>query len=163
MIETITIIIGLLVAIIGLIGCVIPAIPGPPLNFLSLVILELGIKDAFSAEFYITWGIITVVVTILDYILPVIGARAYRSSKYGIWGSVIGMILGIVFFPPFGMIIGLFLGAVIGELIAGKEHLEALKVGTATFVASILMILAKLAVSGIMTYYFVERSIKYIF
>ena len=98
MIEAITIIIGLLVAIIGLIGCVIPAIPGPPLNFLSLVILELGIKDAFSAEFYITWGIITVVVTILDYILPVIGARAYRSSKYGIWGSVIGMILGIVLY-----------------------------------------------------------------
>ena len=61
------------------------------------------------------------------------------------------------------MIIGLFLGAVVGELVAGKAHWEALQVGTATFVASILMILAKLAVSGIMTYYFVERSIKYIF
>lgn len=163
MIEAIVIVIGLLIAIIGLIGCVIPAIPGPPLNFLSLVILELGIEDAFTAEFYITWGSLTVVVTILDYVLPVMGAKTYRSSKFGIWGSVIGMILGIIFFPPFGMIIGLFLGAVIGELIAGKEHREALKVGTVTLVASILMILVKLAVSGIMTYYFVERSIEYIF
>jgi len=163
MIEVIVIIIGLIVAIIGLIGCVVPAIPGPPLNFLSLVILEIGIEDAFSSEFFITWGIITVVVTVLDYILPVWGAKVYKSSKYGIWGSVIGMIVGIIFFPPFGMIIGLFIGAVVGELIAGKEHWEALKVGTVTFVASILMILAKLAVSGIMTYYFVARSVEYIF
>ena len=71
MIEVIVIIVGFLVAIVGLVGCVIPAIPGPPLNFLSLVILEIGIRDAFSAEFYITWGIITVVVTVLDYVLPV--------------------------------------------------------------------------------------------
>ena len=163
MIEVIVIIVGFLVAIVGLVGCVIPAIPGPPLNFLSLVILEIGIRDAFSAEFYITWGIITVVVTVLDYVLPVWGAKFYKSSKYGIWGAVMGMILGIVFFPPFGMIIGLFLGAVIGELIAGKEHWEAVKVGTVTFVASILMILVKLAVSGIMTYYFIERVIEYIF
>ena len=163
MIEVIVIIVGFLVAIVGLVGCVIPAIPGPPLNFLSLVILEIGIRDAFSAEFYITWGIITVVITVLDYVLPVWGAKVYKSSKYGIWGAVMGMILGIVFFPPFGMIIGLFLGAVIGELIAGKEHWEALKVGTVTFITSILMILVKLTVSGIMTYYFVERSVEYIF
>jgi len=163
MIEVIVIIVGLLIAIVGLIGCVVPAIPGPPLNFLSLVILEIGIEDAFSSEFFITWGIITVVVTVLDYVLPVWGAKVYRSSKFGIWGSIIGMILGIIFFPPFGMILGLFAGAVLGELIAGKEHWEALKVGTVTFVASILMILVKLAVSGIMTYYFVERSVEYIF
>ena len=163
MIEAIVIIIGFIVAVAGIIGCIVPGIPGPPLNFLSLVILEIGIKDAFSMDFYITWGLITVAVVVLDYVLPVWGAKAYKSSKYGIWGSIIGMILGIIFFPPFGMIIGLFLGAVIGELVAGKEHWEALKVGTVTFVASILMILVKLAVSGIMTYYFVERSVEYIF
>ena len=163
MIEVFVIVIGLVVAVVGLIGCVIPAIPGPPLNFLSLVILEIGIDDAFSSEFFITWGIITVVVTVFDYVLPVWGAKVYKSSKYGIWGSIIGMIAGIIFFPPFGMIAGLFIGAVLGELIAGKEHWEALKVGTVTFVASILMILAKLAVSGIMIYYFVERSVEYIF
>jgi len=163
MIEVIIIIIGFIVAVAGLIGCIVPGIPGPPLNFLSLVILEIGIKDAFSVEFYITWGLITVAVVVLDYVLPVWGAKVYKSSKYGIWGSVIGMILGMIFFPPFGMIIGLFLGAVVGELIAGKEHWEALKVGTVSFVASILMILVKLAVSGIMTYFFVERAIEYIF
>jgi uncharacterized protein YqgC (DUF456 family) len=163
MLEVILVILGLIIAIIGIAGCIIPAIPGPPLNFLSLVILEMAIDEAFTSDFYLLWGIITVVVTTLDYILPVLGAKVYKASSFGIWGSVIGMILGILFFPPFGMIVGLFAGAVVGELIAGKQELEALKIGSVTFIASILMILIKLAASGVMTYYFVKRTSEYIF
>jgi len=162
-IETILIIICLLIAVVGLTGCIIPAIPGPPLNFLSLVILELAIEDAFPLDFYFLWGGITIVVTFLDYVLPIMGAKVYKASSSGIWGSIIGMIIGILFFPPFGMILGLFIGAVLGELIAGKEEWEALKIGTVTFAASMLMILAKLALSGVMTYYFIKRSIEYFF
>jgi len=162
-IETLLIIIGLLIAVVGIIGCIIPAIPGPPLNFLSLVVLELAIEDAFTSDFFILWAIITVVVTVLDYLLPIMGAKVYKASGFGIWGSIIGMIIGIFFFPPFGMILGLFVGAVFGELIAGKEEWQALKVGTVTFAASMLMILIKLAVSGIMTFYFIKRSVEYIF
>jgi len=163
MIETILIIIGLFIAVTGLIGCIIPAIPGPPLNFLALVILELAIENAFTSDFFIFWVIITVVITVLDYVLPIMGAKVYKASSSGIWGSIIGMIIGILFFPPFGMILGLFVGAVLGELIAGKEEWRALKVGTVTFVASMLMILIKLAASGIMTFYFFKRTIEYIF
>ncbi len=163
MIETILIIFGLLIAVVGLIGCIIPAIPGPPLNFLSLVILELAIENAFPMDFYFLWGGITIVLTFLDYILPIMGAKVYKASSYGIWGSIIGMILGILFFPPFGMILGLFIGAVLGELIAGKKEWEALKIGTVTFAASMLMIFIKLALSGIMTFYFIKRSVEYIF
>jgi uncharacterized protein YqgC (DUF456 family) len=162
-IEIILITTGLLIAILGLIGCIIPALPGPPLNFLSLVILELAIENAFPTDFYFLWGGITIVVTVLDYVLPVMGAKTYKASSSGIWGSIIGMIIGIIFFPPFGMILGLFFGAVVGELLAGKKEGEALKVGAVTFIASMLMILAKLSVSGVMTYYFIKRSIEYIF
>lgn len=163
MIESILILVGLLIAVAGLIGCIIPAIPGPPLNFLSLVILELAIEDAFPLDFYFLWGGITIVVTFLDYVLPVMGAKVYKASSFGIWGSIFGMIIGILFFPPFGMIFGLFIGAVLGELMAGKEEWEALKIGTVTFAASMLMILAKLALSGVITYYFIKRSIEYFF
>ena len=163
MIETILIIFGLLIAVVGLIGCIIPAIPGPPLNFLSLVILELAIESAFPMDFYFLWGGITIVLTFLDYILPIMGAKVYKASSYGILGSIIGMILGILFFPPFGMILGLFVGAVLGELIAGKKEWEALKIGTVTFAASMLMIFIKLALSGVMTFYFIKRSVEYIF
>jgi uncharacterized protein YqgC (DUF456 family) len=139
MISALLIIIGLLVSVIGLGGCIIPALPGPPLSFLALVILELAIEDAFTLDFYYLWGGITVVVFILDYVLPILGAKAYRASNYGILGSIIGMIVGIIFFPPFGM------------------------VGSVTFFASMLMIFIKLAVSGVMLYYFVKRSIEYYF
>jgi uncharacterized protein len=162
-IESILIFVGLLIAVVGLIGCIIPAIPGPPLNFLSLVILELAIEDAFPLDFYFLWGGITIVVTVLDYVLPIMGAKVYKASSYGIWGSIIGMVIGILFLPPFGMILGLFIGAVLGELIAGKEDWEALKIGTVTFIASMLMIFIKLAVSGVMTFYFIKRSVEYIF
>ena len=163
MIETVLIIFGLLIAFVGLIGCIIPAIPGPPLNFLSLVILELAIVDAFPADFYVLWGGIAIAVTVLDYVLPIMGAKVYKASSFGIWGSIIGMILGILFFPPFGMILGLFVGAILGELIAGKEEWEALKIGSVTFFASMLMIFIKLAASGIMTFYFIKRTVEYIF
>lgn len=163
MLEIILIILGLLIAIVGIAGCIIPAVPGPPLNFISLLILELAIGDAFSIEFYIIWGAITIVVTVLDYVLPLFGAKVYRASSYGIWGSILGMIIGTIFFPPFGMILGLLVGAVIGELLAGKEGSEAMKVGAVTFITSLLMIVVKLAVSGVMTYYFIARAAEYIF
>ena len=163
MIEILLISIGLFIAIVGIIGCIVPAIPGPPLNFLSLVILELTIEDAFTSDFFILWAIITIVVTVLDYLLPIMGAKVYKASRFGIWGSIIGMIIGILFFPPFGMILGLFVGAVLGELIAGKKEWQALKIGTVTFVISMLMIIFKLAVSGVMTFYFIKRSLEYIF
>jgi uncharacterized protein YqgC (DUF456 family) len=163
MIEVILIILGVLVAVVGIVGCIIPAVPGPPLNFISLLILELAIEDAFSTEFYIIWGAITIMVTVLDYILPLFGAKVYKASGYGIWGSIIGMIVGTIFFPPFGMILGLLIGAVAGELIAGKEGSEAMKVGAVTFITSLLMIVVKLAVSGIMTYYFIASAVEYIF
>lgn len=163
MISILLIIFGLLISIVGLIGCIIPALPGPPLSFLSLVILEFAIEDAFPLDFFYLWGGITIAVVLLDYILPIVGAKVYKASNYGIWGSIIGMIVGIIFFPPFGMILGLFAGAVLGEVIAGKKELEALKVGGATFFASMLMIFIKLAVSGVMLYYFVKRSLEYFF
>ncbi|MEE9449591.1 MAG: DUF456 domain-containing protein [Ignavibacteriaceae bacterium] len=163
MLEIILIILGFLVAIAGIAGCIIPAIPGPLLNFVSLLILEIAIEDAFSMEFYIIWGIITILVTVLDYVLPLFGAKVYKASGYGIWGSILGMIIGTIFFPPFGMILGLLIGAVAGELIAGKKGSEAMKVGAVTFLTGLLMIVVKLAVSGVLTYYFIKRAVEYIF
>lgn len=106
---------------------------------------------------------LTVLVTVLDYVLPIWGAKVYKASKYGIWGSIIGMIIGVFFFPPWGMILGLLVGAVLGELIAGKQSSEAFKVGFVTFAASIIMIFAKLVLSGIMSFLILLESFAKIF
>lgn len=157
--EVVVIIIGGLLSVTGLIGCIIPALPGPPLNYVAILLIHFTGLTEFSNRFLITYLLLNIAVVIFDYVLPVYGAKFYGASKKGIWGSIIGLVIGLFFFPPFGMILGVLVGAVVGELIAGKNESEALKAGFATFVASLIMIVAKLILSGLMTFYFVKELI----
>lgn len=154
--EIIVIVIGSLFSILGIIGCIFPALPGPPLNYIALLLIHFTGIYEFTTTFLIVYLIINIVVQALDYVLPVYGAKRYGASKKGIWGSVIGIVLGFFFFPPFGVILGALIGAVAGELIAGKKESEAMRAGFATFIASLIMMVAKLALSVIMTFYFVK-------
>ena len=94
---TILIIIGFIILIVGLIGCIIPAIPGPPLSYVALILLEVATNgEAFTTNELIFWGVVTVLVTALDYIIPVAGAKKYGATKFGVWGSIIGLLLGVI-------------------------------------------------------------------
>ncbi len=157
--EVVVIIIGGLLSVTGLIGCIIPALPGPPLNYVAILLIHFTGLTEFSNRFLITYLLLNIAVVVFDYVLPVYGAKFYGASKKGIWGSIIGLVIGLFFFPPFGMILGVLVGAVVGELIAGKNESEALKAGFATFVASLIMIVVKLILSGLMTFYFVKELI----
>jgi uncharacterized protein YqgC (DUF456 family) len=143
--------------IIGIIGCVIPGIAGPPFSFLALICLSIAKKwEPFSIRFLIVMGVLTVVVQALDYLLPAVGAKKFGATRYGFWGAIIGMLLGIIYVPPLGIIIGAFLGALIGEILAGKKAYEALKAGWGVFVGVMVGMLLKLIASGIMTFYFIK-------
>ena len=124
---TLFIILGLLLALVALLGCIVPVIPGPPLSFLALIILSYAKNwEPFSKKFLIIMAVLMMVVTILDYLVPIGGAKKYGASKKGVWGSIIGMIAGGFFFPPWGIFIGGMVGAFAGELLAGKEGRIAL-------------------------------------
>ena len=97
-------------------------------------------------------AVITIVITALDYIVPALGAKKFGASRYGFWGAVIGMILGIIYAPPFGMIIGAFLGAIVGEMLKGKQTYEALKAGWGVFAGIMFGIIIKLIASGVTFY-----------
>ncbi|MBU1078766.1 MAG: DUF456 domain-containing protein [Spirochaetes bacterium] len=155
--EYVLIVLGGLCTLAGIIGCILPALPGPPLSYIALIFLQIAKDHPFSTFFLILFGILTVIVTVVDYILPILGAKWYGVSKYGIWGSVIGMVLGLLFLPPFGMIIGILLGAIIGELYAGKEKSKALKAGVVTFVANVAAMVIKLSLSIVMAFYFIIK------
>ena len=155
-ITLLAVIAGILMILAAFAGCILSALPGPPLGFLALLFLKLADSSVFSTQFIITIGIITALVYLLDYFLPLIGAKLFKASKQGIWFSIIGMLIGMFFFPPFGVIIGLLLGAIIGELISGKAKEEALKVGFVSFVFSIISILIKIFLVGIMAFYFTK-------
>ena len=154
---TILIILAFICLIIGIVGCIVPGIAGPPFSYASLILLSIAKRwEPFSAKFLIIMAIITIIVTGLDYILPAAGAKKYGASKLGFWGAVVGMILGILFFPPLGMIIGAFIVAVLGELLQGKQSYEALKAGWGVFMGVMLAVLLKLIATGIMTFYFIK-------
>jgi uncharacterized protein YqgC (DUF456 family) len=160
--DYLLIFLGIAFTIAGLIGCIIPSIPGPPLNFVALLLLNWVDSSIFSNEFMFIFFISVASVTIGDYMLALSG-KAFGVSRYGIWGSMLGMLAGLIFFPPFGMLIGIAVGAIVGELYAGKENSEALKAGLFTFIVSILMIVVKLVLSVIMSYHFFKEAVNYIF
>jgi uncharacterized protein YqgC (DUF456 family) len=153
----ILIILGIVCLIIGIVGCFIPGLAGPPFSFLALILLSIAKRwEPFSPSFLIAMAALTIVVTALDYIVPAAGAKKYGASKFGFWGAVIGMIIGIIYIPPLGMIIGAFIGAFVGELLIGKQSSAALKAGWGVFVGVMIGILLKLIASGVMTFYFIK-------
>ncbi|WP_319480754.1 DUF456 domain-containing protein [uncultured Draconibacterium sp.] len=157
--DILLIVLGALFIISGVLGCVLPIIPGPPLSYIGLLLLHFTGRYQFSSKFLIIWAIITVVVYALDYLIPAWGTKKFGGSKRGIWGSIIGLIIGMFFFPPFGIIIGPFIGAVVGELTVGKDSGAALKSGFGSFMGFLAGTLLKLIASGMMTWYFVKEMI----
>lgn len=139
--------------ILGIAGCLLPMLPGPPLSYLGLIAIHFSSKIDFSSKFLISWGIIVILVSILDYVIPIWGTKYFGGSKYGVWGSMAGLLAGL-FIPPVGIIIGPFLGAVVGEMLAGNKQ-NALKAGFGSFIGFLAGTVIKLLVSLIMLYYFV--------
>jgi len=148
------IIIGIILIFIGIVGCIIPGIPGPPIAYAGIILQVFKTENPFTTRFLIIWALITAVVSILDYVVPAIGTKKFGGSRRGVWGSVIGLFIGIFFFPPVGLIIGPFLGAFIGELSGGKETESALKAGFGSFIGFLTGVALKLVVTGLMAYYF---------
>ena len=149
-------IIGLIISAIGIVGCILPVIPGPALSYLALIILSFA-KDwePFSIKFLIITAILTVLVTILDYVVPAFGAKRYGASKAGIWYSVIGMVIGIFLFPPWGLIMGAFFGGLVGEILVGTKGEKAFKVGWGILIGNLVGTSIKLAFSIVLLIYYV--------
>ena len=148
--HLVLLIVGFIIAILGIIGCFLPFFVGPPISFISLLILSYSKNwEPFSTTFLILFGLSAVILTVLDNFMPAIGAKRYGASKFGIWGSIAGMLIGLFFFPPWGAFIGTFIGAVAGEIISGKKDRSVLKVGWGVFVGSILGMGLKFAYSSL--------------
>ena len=146
--------------IAGLIGCTISKVPGILLSYLGIMILNYSTISEFSVHFFIRWGVVVIAVQGLDYFIPDWGNRKFGGSNKGVWGSLLGMLIGI-YFGPWGIIIGAVTGAFIGELFAGKESNSAIHQAIYSFAFFILGTVSQLIVAGIMIYYYID-NISYI-
>ena len=153
--DTFWLVLGFILMAVGILGCLLPLLPGPPLAFVALLIQQLRTDEPFTSKFLWIWGIVTVVVTALDYIIPVYGTRKYGGSSYGVWGCTIGLIAGI-WMGPLGIIVAPFLGAFIGELLAKNNSENALKAAWGSFVGFLFGTLLKLIACLVMAWYLVR-------
>ena len=151
------VVLGVILLLAGLAGCLLPFLPGPPLSFAALLLLQFTSFAPFSEDFLIIWGLITVAVTLDDYWIPIYGAKKLNGTKAGVRGAAFGLIIGLFFFPPFGLVIGPFAGALLGELITGRSFNEALKPALVSFIGFVAGTLMKLAVSIMLTYHFLKN------
>lgn len=154
--DYILLILGILLMVLGIIGCLVPVLPGPPLSFLGLILLHLTRFGHFTTPALITFGVIAVVVTVLDFIVPVWGTKKFGGSKYGTRGATVGLIIGL-FLGPMGIIIGPLIGAFVGEMIFKDDIGYAFRAGFGSLLGFLTGIGLKLAASFIMTFYFFKE------
>ena len=114
--DTLLLIIGVILTIIGLVGSFLPVLPGPFASWVGLLLLYLTEKVENNYWILGITFFITILISILDYTIPAKGTKKFGGTKYGVWGTNIGLLVGL-FFPPFGFIIGPFVDGVGGKLI----------------------------------------------
>lgn len=155
MADVLLIIFGLLCLLVGLAGCILPALPGPPLAYGGMLLLHLTERVQFSPKQLIIWLALVVIVQILDYVVPLLGAKYSGGSKWGERGCLAGTLVGL-FFMPWGIILGPFLGAFIGELLGGREAKDALRSGLGSLAGFLLGTVVKCALCGYLLWKFIE-------
>lgn len=152
---------AIFLGLIGIIGCVLPVIPGPPISWLGMMVLYFWGKgtdsegDTMSTRLLIIWLVIMAVVTVLDYIVPSYLTKATGGSKYASRGALAGVLVGL-FFAPLGIVIGPMLGAFICEAaFSGKKAGQSIVPALGAFAGFVCGTLLKLIACGFMMYYIV--------
>lgn len=144
-------ILAILLIAVGFVGVVAPALPGPALVYLGIVLI------AWAGDFQrIHWGtlvalgLVAVLVLAVDYVASAVGTKRYGGTAWGIGGSVLGLIVGGLLAFPVGLLVGPLLGAILGELIAGRDTEDATRAGWGAFVGFLAGTVVKLALCGLM-------------
>ena len=142
--ETLIIISAIAAGIIGIAGSILPGLPGPPFSWIGLLILYIWGSGTNTDEIpmqlstLVIWGVVVVIVSVVDYIVPMYLTKVTGGSKHAERGAMIGMLVGI-FLTPIGMILGSFLGAFIAEMTYAKKDTESsLKAAFGSFLGFIL-------------------------
>jgi|WetSurMetagenome_2_1015567.scaffolds.fasta_scaffold61239_3 uncharacterized protein len=161
--EYLFVILGVICMLVGIIGSILPGLPGPPISFLGLLLFHWSRFADFSFRVLFIWAMIVLIVAILDYVVPVWGTRKFGGTKAGVVGSTIGLIVGVILLPVMGIVLGPmgligilggpFLGALVGEITAGHDTHKAIRAAFGSFVGFVAGTIMKIAVSVVLAFY----------
>ncbi|MTK52202.1 DUF456 domain-containing protein [Paludibacter sp.] len=156
--DTILIIIGILLLLGSFAGSILPFLPGPPLAYISLILLQLTNRHPFPVTFLVAWAVVTAAVVVLEYMIPIWGTKKFGGTKGGTRGATVGLIVGL-FIPPWGFVIGPFVGAFIGELMNRQDSQKAFRSAIGSFIGFLAGTVVKIVLCLVMAFYFVKEVI----
>ena len=145
--DTLLSILAIIFGVVGCIGCIVPVLPGVALAYAGYVCLYFCSYAEISVAWLVVFGVLTAIVSVLDYLLPSYMTKKFGGSKAGERGAMAG-VLGGFLFGPIGIIVGPFIGAMLGELIYdGSDKQRAFRSGLGSFLSFFVGTGIKLAVS----------------
>lgn len=116
----------LILMLVGLLGVVLPVLPGVPLAWAGLLIFAaVTAFEKISLTTVLIFLGLSIIALVLDVVVPLLGAKKYKAGKYGVLGAFLGLIVGMPIFGFPGIILGPFLGAAAGELLSGRDLNQA--------------------------------------
>ena len=157
MLEPLLITLAVILLIVGIVGSVLPVLPGPPLSWLGLLVLKFipWVSLHLSWSVIVVVGLFTLLVAILDNLLPIWSTKRIGGSKMVVWGSGIGFVAGF-WFGTLGIILGPFVGALLGGLLSGSHIKAALKHASGALIGLFAGIVLKFINLGLILYWFVK-------
>ena len=145
--DTLLSILAVLFGVVGCVGCIAPVLPGVALAYAGYLCLYFCSYSEISVAWLVVFGVLTLIVSALDYLLPSYMTKKFGGSKAGERGAMAG-VLGGFLFGPIGIIVGPFVGAVLGELIFdNSDKQRALRSGFGSFLSFFVGTGIKLALS----------------
>ena len=153
--DTVLIVVGIILLIGGIVGCIVPFLPGPLSAYCSLILLQFTGFHPFTFNFLLIWAIIVLIITLLDYYIPVWGTKRFGGTKGGTYGATVGLLLGL-FLSPIGILIGPLLGAFLGEIVNKQNVHTASLSAIGAFVGFLAGTFMKLVICGALAFYFVK-------
>lgn len=148
-------ILGGLLMLVGIIGIVLPALPGVPLMFAGMLMVAwAGDFSLLGPGMLVVLGVLTLLSVLLDVLAGLIGAQRVGASRLALAGAAIGTVVGL-FFGLIGVVFGPFIGAFLGELAYSRKSTLATRVGVGTWIGLLLGTIAKIGIAFLMLGVFV--------